>query len=93
MCQLCDAENGYAIHQPGDVCAICKPNEGRNSLYLAFGGLGALAILAAITQCGLCPRFLSRVKRVAVISGKHAGRVGQLAGPLDKLNFAIRARA
>lgn len=25
-CQLCDTANGYAKHQPGDVCSKCKPN-------------------------------------------------------------------
>jgi hypothetical protein len=34
-CEVCDYEKGYAIHQPGDKCSLCKPNEGRNSVWIA----------------------------------------------------------
>jgi hypothetical protein len=95
-CEVCDYKKGYAIHQPGDKCSLCKPNEGRNSVYIAVAGFVGLLILAAITKLGLWPRKLSRVKRVAVISGRHAGRTGKLTGShnkVDELNDAIRAAA
>jgi hypothetical protein len=36
-CELCDYEKGYAVHQPGNTCSKCGPNEGRQSLYIAIG--------------------------------------------------------
>jgi hypothetical protein len=93
-CELCDSENGYAIHQPGDICSVCKPNEGLNSLYLSVATFCGLALLLMTIKFGICPQWLFRVKRVAVINGRHAGRVGKLTGPsneVDELNCALLA--
>jgi hypothetical protein len=93
-CEICDYSKGYAIHQPGDKCSVCKLNEGRNSVYLAVAGFAGLLVLAAITKLGLWPRGLSRVKRVGVITGRHADRIGELTcthRKVDNLNDAIRA--
>ena len=92
-CELCDYESGYALHQPGDKCSICKPDEGRDSVYLAVGVLCLLVLVVIVAKLGLCPRWLLRVKRVAVIDGKHTGRIGELTGPhseVDLLNDALR---
>jgi hypothetical protein len=93
-CELCDYSIGYAIHQPGGMCSLCKPNEGRNSVFLAVAGIGGLLILVVVTGLGMWPRVILRVKRVGVISGPHAGRVGKLACnhmETDELNDALRA--
>jgi hypothetical protein len=36
-CELCDYENGYVVHQPGNTCSKCGPNEGKQSVYTALG--------------------------------------------------------
>jgi hypothetical protein len=92
-CELCDYENGYAVHQPGSKCSLCKPNEGRDSMYLAAGAFCGLLLLVVIAKIGLCPRWLSRVKQITVTNGQHQGRVGELTGPhseVDQLNDALR---
>jgi hypothetical protein len=76
------------------MCSLCKPNEGRNSVFLAVAGVGGLLILVVVTSLGMWPRVILRVKRVGVISGPHAGRVGKLACnhmETDELNNALRA--
>jgi hypothetical protein len=93
-CELCDYESGYAIHQPGNKCSKCKKNEGQHSVYLAVGVMCGLLLLLAATQLRLWPRWLSRVKGVTVLNGRHAGRSGKLTGShcqVDKLNDALRA--
>jgi hypothetical protein len=94
-CELCDYENGYAIHQPRAKCSKCAQNEGTYSLILAIGSILALSLLFIATRLGLWPRRLSRVKKVTVVTGPHAGRIGEILDEhtrIDELNFALGAR-
>jgi hypothetical protein len=93
-CELCDYESGYAIHRPSNKCSKCKKNEGQHSVYLAAGVMCGLLLLFAATQLRLWPRWLSRVKKVTVLNGQHAGRSGRLTCShceVDELNDAFRA--
>jgi hypothetical protein len=95
-CELCDYENGYAIHQPGNKCSKCTPNEGRNSVYLSVASLFGLLLLLLATKMQLWPQWLSRVRRVVILKGSHAGDAGKLVGSddeVDMLNGALRAVA
>jgi hypothetical protein len=95
-CELCDYENGYAIHQPGNKCSKCTPNEGRNSMYLSVACLFGLLLLLIATKMQLWPQWFSRVRRVVILKGSHAGDKGKLVGSddeVDMLNGALRAIA
>eukprot|EP00935_MAST-01C_sp_MAST-1C-sp1_P000003 g3.t1 len=75
-CELCDYENGYAIHQPGNVCTECLPNEGRNSVYIAVGTLCALVLAILVLLHVKLPRWLTATKYVVIKSGEHMHRWG-----------------
>jgi hypothetical protein len=92
MCGLCDSENGYAIHQPGNKCTQCAPGEGQHSIYIAVASFFGLLIVVIVTAYGWWPQWLSRVKKVAITGGQHEGRIGKLTCALskvDELNDAI----
>jgi hypothetical protein len=99
-CELCDYDSGYALHQPGESCSKCKPNEGRDTLILVLCAVVLVVLFAAITSYGCWPQKLTRLlrtRKVMIVKGKYAGRKGKLTKmkngekELDELHSATEA--
>jgi hypothetical protein len=99
-CELCDYDSGYALHQPGESCSKCKPNEGRDTLILALCAVVLVVLFVAITTYGCWPQKLNRLlrtRKVMIVKGKYAGRKGKLTKmknggkELDELHSATGA--
>jgi hypothetical protein len=75
---LCDEEDGYAIHQPGNKCAQCAENEGRNSVILVFASFFALALLIWVCAKYRLVQQLTATSNVMITGGEHKGLMGTL---------------
>jgi hypothetical protein len=75
---LCDEENGYVVHQPGNRCAQCAKNEGRNSMILVVTFFVTLVLLIWVCAKYRLVQQLTATSNVIITGGEHKGLIGTI---------------
>jgi hypothetical protein len=90
QCMLCDEENGYALHQPGNKCTQCGENEGRNSVIFVVASFAALALLVGVFSKYRLLNRMTATSKVIICGGEHKGLLGELPTKLSELEMEGR---